>query len=423
MPPHSLLPDIKYLCSATGDSQVLNGFKLYIFPEVIKDGCGRTWFELRRVHALVDIRCALGRWWSIVQKPRFSTELTRHAQVDVNVDILKSEKAMMLTTKSEDLPPPGLRAERFVQKEYLISSRGFAFFCAEWGQTLHSDDNKNAMKAVFYLVASLSCGSTPPPAFEELIQRLRVPPQTREGCANWIGLKCRHCIQVLGWHEVAHSCSWALIAQILGYTTIHAQSCSFMARLMGAILDLWVERVDEGCMRIDNLNVTSDPTKVAHPKGGRRNQRWDSKLVQHFVETVVVEKKFPSAARAARALATLPERTARQQEETHVVHYAASSYKEFANECQISVVADDIRVSGEKCQFAVAFSHQTNKAAWLAPQACLIPSVTPCIYLEIDTHVIRRGATSNGQASKQQQGIAAGAEGNGGGHEGSNREG
>ena len=62
--------------------------------------------------------------------------------MQINVDILKSEKAASSTTKKEDLQPPELKTARFVQREYIISARGLLFFCAEWSNSLKSAENK-----------------------------------------------------------------------------------------------------------------------------------------------------------------------------------------------------------------------------------------------------------------------------------------
>lgn len=52
-----------------------------------------------------------------------------------------------------------------------------------------------------------------------------------------------------------------------------------------------------------------------------------------------------------------------------MAQYMWSTMGAFQNTSLLYVVNDDIRVSGEKNQFGVAWSHENQVAPWLVPQA------------------------------------------------------
>jgi hypothetical protein len=173
---------------------------------------------------------------------------------------------------------------------------------------------------------------------------------------------------VMGLLSAVDGCTWSLVAECLIYLVSVCRECKPSKDMMAVVLSTLSSSIDSACGVVANCNLTADPSKIFHPRGIKRCQRLDETLVKHFVETMVKEGVHPSAARAARALQTLPERTARQQEETYVLKYMLTTSQCFQDACQISVVCDDVRVSGEKCQISTVFSNQIGKAAWLVPQ-------------------------------------------------------
>jgi hypothetical protein len=358
-------PSIRYLLPPAADALHVNANKLYMFDSEVRPKGGFVWWEMRRVHSLTHVKCPLFRWWNIIQKPRLSLGRAALLGVSLDLDVLPSQKSCGCKR------PEGFGdgAMEFVQKEYIMTTRALIFLVSDWASTMRGTESRLNMKNYLILIATLSIGTCVPAEISTTIEVAHSPCTTRSGCSKWRGIRCDHMVRVHNLLQMASSCTWALVIDVLLYLVIVNGQCSKVENMMTIVVAALAKHIDSSVTSGDCANLTTNPTKAAHPRGDVRNQRLDDTLVKHMVETVVVDKTHASAARAARALQSLPERTARQQEETYVMKYVSATAMTMKNACQVSVVCDDVRVSGEKCQLAAVWANQVHKGAWLVPQA------------------------------------------------------
>lgn len=362
---HQVDYQFKYIQGCPSEGKQEGGFKIYILQE--KDAerfaLGSVFWEVRRFFDRLLINTPLARWWTVVQYHRFKPicELMG-VQTEGMRPSLKSEQAKLAYAQGALQSDGGLHLT-----EWVCSTHMLLLCLVDWHRHCRNSLARSASDKMLAEVLDHGLGSARQavlaahgcPSAEDRSKQCPAEEAIGSCCHLRAAQSCVH-------HK--GEAGWCLLQEVFQELFCLGLQCPVVRSWFTRLLSATALAVDEAVMNSSSSWLQASPENVAHPRGTKRRRRMDPGLVQFAAKDVLKDKRFRSAAKAAKGLGLGARQTAEAMEETYMANYFASTHKHFHNRPFLFISTDAGRVGGEDTLFTVCWNMQANMAAWLVPQ-------------------------------------------------------